>query len=120
MSYVAETPFVTEARIGRAGSGVVRAGRRFAVEGLLRGCVYAERMKRSEATKRIEGLLERVASGQGKYLPRVREVWTIAARVFLTERGVEKHVTSIFQKLRLPVAADTHRRVLAVVAFLQS
>ena len=44
----------------------------------------------------------------------------IAARVFLTERGVEKHVTSIFQKLRLPVAADTHRRVLAVVAFLQS
>ncbi|MDX6620312.1 MAG: hypothetical protein QOK36_2698 [Gaiellales bacterium] len=44
----------------------------------------------------------------------------IAARVFLTERGVEKHVTSIFQKLRLPVAVDTHRRVLAVVAFLQS
>ena len=44
----------------------------------------------------------------------------IAARVFLTERGVEKHVTSIFQKLRLPVAADTHRRVLAVVTFLQS
>jgi DNA-binding NarL/FixJ family response regulator len=44
----------------------------------------------------------------------------IAARVFLTERGVEKHVTSIFQKLRLPVAADTHRRVLAVVTLLQS
>jgi DNA-binding NarL/FixJ family response regulator len=44
----------------------------------------------------------------------------IAARIFLSERGVEKHVTSIFQKLRLPVAADTHRRVLAVVAFLQS
>jgi len=44
----------------------------------------------------------------------------IAARLFLTERGVEKHVTGIFQKLRLPVAAETHRRVLAVVAFLQS
>jgi DNA-binding NarL/FixJ family response regulator len=44
----------------------------------------------------------------------------IAARVYLTERGVEKHVTGIFQKLRLPVAPDTHRRVLAVVAFLQS
>jgi DNA-binding NarL/FixJ family response regulator len=44
----------------------------------------------------------------------------IGARIFLTERGVEKHVTSIFQKLRLPVAADTHRRVLAVVAFLRS
>ena len=44
----------------------------------------------------------------------------IAARVFLTERGVEKHITSIFQKLRLPVAAESHRRVLAVVAFLRS
>ena len=44
----------------------------------------------------------------------------IAARIFLTERGVEKRVTSIFQKLRLPVALDTHRRVLAVVAFLQT
>ena len=44
----------------------------------------------------------------------------IAARVFLTDRGVEKHVTSIFHKLHLPVAADTHRRVLAVVAFLRS
>jgi DNA-binding NarL/FixJ family response regulator len=44
----------------------------------------------------------------------------IAARVYLSERGVEKHVTSIFQKLRLPVTADTHRRVLAVIAFLQS
>ena len=44
----------------------------------------------------------------------------IAARVFLTERGVEKHITSIFQKLRLPVAADSHRRVFAVVAFLRS
>jgi DNA-binding NarL/FixJ family response regulator len=44
----------------------------------------------------------------------------IAARMFLTDRGVEKHVTSIFQKLRLPVASDTHRRVLAVIAFLQS
>jgi DNA-binding NarL/FixJ family response regulator len=66
----------------------------------------------------------------GALSPREREVLglmaeglsnsAIAARVFLTDRGVEKHVTSIFQKLQLPVAADTHRRVLAVVAFLQS
>jgi DNA-binding NarL/FixJ family response regulator len=66
----------------------------------------------------------------GELSPREREVLelmaeglsnsAIAARVFLTDRGVEKHVTSIFQKLRLPVAADTHRRVLAVTAFLQS
>jgi hypothetical protein len=32
-------------------------------------------MKRAEATRRIEGLLGRVVSGEGRYLPRVREVW---------------------------------------------
>jgi hypothetical protein len=32
-------------------------------------------VKRSEATKRVEGLLARVVSGEGSYLPRVREVW---------------------------------------------
>ena len=44
----------------------------------------------------------------------------IAARIVVTERAVEKHVTSIFQKLRLPPAPDTHRRVLAVLAFLRA
>jgi DNA-binding NarL/FixJ family response regulator len=44
----------------------------------------------------------------------------IAARLFVTERTVEAHVTQIFQKLRLPESADQHRRVLAVLAFLRS
>ena len=44
----------------------------------------------------------------------------IAERLIVTERAVEKHVTSIFQKLRLSVAPETHRRVLAVLAFLRS
>ena len=43
----------------------------------------------------------------------------IAARIVVTERAVEKHVTNIFQKLRLPNAPETHRRVLAVLAFLR-
>lgn len=43
----------------------------------------------------------------------------IAARLFVTERAVEKHVTSIFGKLRLAADADAHRRVLAVLAFLE-
>ena len=66
----------------------------------------------NELTAREREVLELMAEGLSNS--------AIAARVFLTDRGVEKHVTSIFQKLRLPVAADTHRRVLAVVAFLQS
>ena len=65
-----------------------------------------------ELTPREREVLELMAEGLSNS--------AIAARIFLTERGVEKHVTSIFQKLRLPVTADTHRRVLAVVAFLQS
>jgi serine/threonine-protein kinase PknK len=42
----------------------------------------------------------------------------IAARLFITEGAVEKHVRSILSKLRLPAAEDSHRRVLAVLAFL--
>jgi DNA-binding NarL/FixJ family response regulator len=44
----------------------------------------------------------------------------IAERLVVTERAVEKHVTSIFGKLRLPQAPEDHRRVLAVLAFLRS
>jgi DNA-binding NarL/FixJ family response regulator len=42
----------------------------------------------------------------------------VAGRMVVTERAVEKHVTSIFGKLRLPASPDSHRRVLAVLAFL--
>lgn len=42
----------------------------------------------------------------------------IAARLVVTERAVEKHVTNIFGKLRLGPDSDAHRRVLAVLAFL--
>jgi DNA-binding NarL/FixJ family response regulator len=44
----------------------------------------------------------------------------IAERLVVTERAVEKHVTSIFGKLRLPPTGETHRRVLAVLAYVRS
>jgi DNA-binding NarL/FixJ family response regulator len=44
----------------------------------------------------------------------------IAERLVVTERAVEKHVTSIFAKLRLATAPEDHRRVLAVLAYLGS
>ena len=44
----------------------------------------------------------------------------IAAALVVTERAVEKHVTSIFTKLDLTPAAEDHRRVLAVLRYLQS
>jgi DNA-binding NarL/FixJ family response regulator/class 3 adenylate cyclase len=62
--------------------------------------------------------------------PREREVLSlmaeglsniaIAERLVVTERAVEKHVTSIFGKLRLGADSEHHRRVLAVLAFLRS
>ena len=62
--------------------------------------------------------------------PREREVMELMAegrsnhaigrRLFISPRAVEKHVTSIFTKLRLPAAAEDHRRVLAVLTFLGS
>lgn len=62
--------------------------------------------------------------------PREREVLALMAegrsnagigrRLFVTEGTVEKHVHSILMKLRLPETDDDHRRVLAVVTFLDS
>jgi DNA-binding NarL/FixJ family response regulator len=45
---------------------------------------------------------------------------SIASELVITERAVEKHVKSIFQKLRLPPAESNHRRVLAVLQYLEA
>ena len=44
----------------------------------------------------------------------------IAEKLVISGRAVEKHVTSIFIKLKLAPATEDHRRVLAVLAFLRS
>jgi len=44
----------------------------------------------------------------------------IARRLWVTEGTVEKHVRSILTKLTLPEADDDHRRVLAVLTFLEA
>jgi DNA-binding NarL/FixJ family response regulator len=42
----------------------------------------------------------------------------IASELIVSERAVERHVTSIFGKLDLPAGQQDHRRVLAVLAYL--
>jgi serine/threonine-protein kinase PknK len=44
----------------------------------------------------------------------------IARRLWVTEGTVEKHVRSILAKLRLPETQEDHRRVLAVITFLEA
>jgi DNA-binding NarL/FixJ family response regulator len=66
----------------------------------------------AELTGREREVLELMAEG--------RSNTGIAERLVVTERAVEKHVTSIFQKLGLPQASEDHRRVLAVLTYLRS
>jgi DNA-binding NarL/FixJ family response regulator len=66
----------------------------------------------------------------GDLTPREREVLAlmaegrsnsgIAHRLWITEGAVEKHVRSILAKLNLPAIEDDHRRVLAVLTFLEA
>ena len=43
----------------------------------------------------------------------------ISQQLYMSERGVERHVTGIFTKLDLPVTDQDHRRVLAVLAYVK-
>jgi DNA-binding NarL/FixJ family response regulator/class 3 adenylate cyclase len=65
-----------------------------------------------ELTPREREVLELMAEGRSNQ--------AIAERLVITLRAVEKHVTSIFGKLRLPATAEDHRRVLAVLTYLRS
>ena len=80
----------------------------------------------------VSHLLGRHRAGDplGRLTPRVTEVLALMAegrsnhaigeQLVITERAVEKHVTSIFSKLDLPPTAESHRRVLAVLKYLQA
>ena len=66
----------------------------------------------SDLTEREREVLGLVAEGMSNR--------AIAARLSITERTVEAHVTQIFMKLGLSESPDQHRRVLAVLAFLRT
>jgi DNA-binding NarL/FixJ family response regulator len=74
------------------------------------------RRSRDEPISRLSGrereVLELMAEG--------RSNTAIAQRLYITEKAVSKHTTSIFTKLGLAADQDDNRRVLAVLAYLNS
>jgi len=73
--------------------------------------------------RRGDSPLERVTPREREVLELMAEGRSnqgIAERLVITERAVQKHITSIFDKLGLTARGDDHRRVLAVLAFLRS
>jgi DNA-binding NarL/FixJ family response regulator len=65
-----------------------------------------------DLTEREREVLELMAEGRSNK--------AIGQRLYITEHTVEKHVKNILGKLRIPTSADDHRRVLAVLTYLNS
>jgi len=66
----------------------------------------------SELTEREREVLALMAEGYSNR--------AVAETLFVSERAVERHVTSIFSKLGLAATGQEHRRVLAVLTYLRS
>jgi DNA-binding NarL/FixJ family response regulator/class 3 adenylate cyclase len=72
--------------------------------------------------RRRDGALDVLSAREREVLELMaegRSNQAISEQLYLSSRAVERHVTSIFNKLRLPATAEDNRRVLAVLAFLQ-
>ena len=65
----------------------------------------------AELTNREREVLELIAEGRSNR--------AIGQQLFLSPKTVETHIHQIFQKLGLSGSPDSHRRVLAVLAFLR-
>ena len=80
------------------------------VESLVSARSRAERSPLNELTSREREVLSEIAQGKSNT--------AIADALFLTKRAVEKHINSIFLKLKLADAEDVSKRVKATLMFL--
>ena len=82
------------------------------VEGLLGRKASEAKSPLHGLTEREREVLETMATGRNNA--------TIAKTLFMSERAVEKHIGSVFQKLGLIEEGEVNRRVMAVLAFLEA
>ena len=92
---------------------------------ILRGAAVVDPVLVQElfAARRVDDPLQDLSPREREVLALMAEGRSnagIAHKLWVTEGTVEKHVRSILSKLRLPETADDHRRVLAVIAYLDS
>ncbi|MEY9213943.1 response regulator transcription factor [Thermobifida halotolerans] len=74
-------------------------------------------------SRNTDNVLDRLSPRETEVLAAMAEGLNnagIAARLFITERAVEKHIRSIFTKLDLLPDTHDHRRVLAVLQYLRA
>ncbi|MEA2150065.1 MAG: hypothetical protein QOD69_1895 [Solirubrobacteraceae bacterium] len=81
--------------------------------------VVAQLLGRRRANDPLDRLTPREREVLG-HMAEGRTNGAIARELVVTERAIEKHVTSIFSKLGLSTAEDGHRRVLAVLKYLDA
>jgi DNA-binding NarL/FixJ family response regulator len=118
---------------GVAGLGYLLKERVSEIEALVRALDEVSRGGSALDPKVVEGLLARQSRGGSSLLgltDREREVLAematglsnaaIAKKLYMSERAVEKHITSVFQKLRLSEEGTLNRRVSAVLAYLRA
>ena len=82
------------------------------VDALVTGQARSRQSPLARLTAREREVLAEIASGHSNS--------AIATKLFVSERGVEKHVNSIFSKLDLVDDGDVHRRVAAVLLWLSA
>jgi DNA-binding NarL/FixJ family response regulator len=82
------------------------------VEGLMARKSTEERSPLLGLTDREREVLEQMAAGRNNA--------TIAKTLFMSDRAVEKHIGSVFQKLDLIEEGEVNRRVMAVLRFLEA
>ncbi len=119
---------------GVAGLGYLLKERVSQVDDLIRALHEVARGGSALDPKVVEGLMARTSKEASSPLRRLSERETevlqamatglsnaaIAASLFMSERSVEKHIGSVFQKLDVVNESDVNRRVMAVLAFLDA